>query len=74
MGTGPSEAVRTPVVDRVAPVTRRWARTSALTAYAGLFVLWSELLGIPKRHDPGLRLALAGHDRLARRGASRATT
>src|SRR5690349_14556914 len=48
MGTGPTEAVRTPVVDRTVPVTRPWARTGALTAYAALFVLWSELLGIPK--------------------------
>jgi len=48
MGAGPTEAVRTPVSDRAVPVTRPWARTSALTAYAVLFLLWSEVLGIPR--------------------------
>lgn len=27
--------------------TRPWARTAAMTVYAGLFLVWSELLGIP---------------------------
>ena len=47
MGTGPTNVASAEVLRR-APVTRPWARTTAMTAYAGLFVLWSELLGIPR--------------------------
>lgn len=46
MGTGPGSVARAEVVARP-PTTRPWARTTAMTAYAALFVLWSELLGIP---------------------------
>ena len=46
MGTGPGSVTRAQAVKR-APSTRPWARTTAMTVYAALFVLWSELLGIP---------------------------
>jgi len=47
MGTGPTDVASAEILQR-APATRPWARTTALTAYAALFVLWSELLGIPR--------------------------
>jgi len=47
MGTGPTDVASAEILQR-APATRPWARTTALTAYAALFLLWSELLGIPR--------------------------
>lgn len=42
-----SQEVTRPRPRPAPPRTRTWARTTAMAAYLGLFVLWSELLGVP---------------------------